>query len=81
VTGEVESLVRSSPEIGGHAFSLDEALGPGGWSQKKKRNRMTSPHSGGHHRGPPAEDFTVNSVIDLKNWPLGDPSSIWTGGI
>ncbi len=83
VTGEVESLVKEvAQEIGGHAFSLDEAFGTWRVILKKKKKRTELDFSAIQGKDIIEDlgqrDFTVNSIaIHLKDLALpGDPCFI-----
>ena len=83
VMGDVESLVKEvAREIGGHAFSLDEAFGTWRVILKKKKKRTELDFSAIQGKDIIADlrqrDFTVNSLaIDLQSLALpGDPCFI-----
>jgi poly(A) polymerase len=83
VTGEVESLVKEvAREIGGHAFSLDEAFGTWRVILKKRKKRTELDFSALQGRDIIEDlgqrDFTVNSLgINLQDLELpGDPRII-----
>ena len=83
VMGDVESLVKEvAQEIGGHAFSLDEAFGTWRVILKKKKKRTELDFSAIQGKDIIEDlgqrDFTVNSIaIHLKDLALpGDPCFI-----